>query len=302
MAGFKTERLVAFPCAGAAMTLKIDAHQHFWSLRRGDYGWLTPDLSSLYRDFVPADLIPLLMRNGIDHTLLVQAAPTESETHFLLGLAEVTPFVAGVVGWTDFERPDCAYRIADLARNPLLVGLRPMVQDLPDPQWLAHPRLAPAFEAIIKAGLVFDALVLPQHLGVLTQMLNRHLDLICVIDHVAKPHIKTGIDAEFWDAMRILSQFPNCFCKLSGLLTEAGPDADVNTLKPIFKKIYALFGYERILWGSDWPVLTMAASYDDWFAMAHQLTKSLKPSERDAIFGLNAKQVYLKGRGRQVPC
>ena len=87
------------------MTLKIDAHQHFWSLRRGDYGWLTPDLPSLYRDFVPADLIPLLMRNGIDHTLLVQAAPTESETHFLLGLAEVTPFVAGVVGWTDFERP-----------------------------------------------------------------------------------------------------------------------------------------------------------------------------------------------------
>ena len=284
------------------MTLKIDAHQHFWSIRRGDYGWLTPDLPLLYRDFVPADLIPLLMRNGIDQTILVQAAPTQSETHFLLGLAEVTPFVAGVVGWTDFERDDCAYRIADLARNPLLVGLRPMVQDLPDPHWLSRQHLASAFDAMIKAGLVFDALVLPRHLTVLAQVLARHPDLVCVIDHCAKPMIKTGISSDYWDAMGVLAQFPNCFCKLSGLLTEAGPDADVKTLAPIVKTIHRLFGYERILWGSDWPVLTMAASYDDWFAMAYQLTKSLKPSERDAIFGLNAKQVYLKGRGRQAPC
>jgi L-fuconolactonase len=282
------------------MSLKIDAHQHFWRLKRGDYGWLTPDLTTLYRDFVPTDLIPLLMRNGIDQTILVQAAPTESETHFLLGLAEVTPFIAGVVGWTDFELKQSPYRIADLARNSLLVGLRPMVQDLPDPLWLTKPALAPAFEAMIKAGLVFDALVLPHHLAALSHVLTRHSDLVCVIDHVAKPKLQQGVSAEFWDEMKNLARHPHCYCKLSGLLTEAAPGATLSQMKPIFTKIHHLFGSERLIWGSDWPVLTQAASYDDWFAMAHQMTKALKPTERDAIFGLNAKQVYLKGRGRTL--
>lgn len=280
------------------MSLRIDSHQHFWTLRRGDYGWLTPDLKSIYRDFAPADLIPLLMRNGIDKTIAVQAAPTESETHFLLGLAEVTPFVAGVVGWTDFEAKDAPWRIADLARNKLLVGLRPMVQDLPDPKWLARQNLSPAFDAVADAGLVFDALVLPEHLGPLASMMARHPDLTVVVDHVAKPHLKKGIGENFWDQMAVLAKFPHCVCKLSGLLTEAPKGAGTDLLKPVFKRLHALFGSSRLLWGSDWPVLAMAASYDDWFAMAYKLTASLSAGERDAIFGGNAGRIYLNARGR----
>lgn len=280
------------------MTMRIDAHQHFWSLKRGDYGWLTPELKPIYRDFVPADLIPLIMRNGIDKTILIQAAPTESETHFLLGLAEVTPFVAGVVGWTDFDAKDAPWRIADLARNKLLTGLRPMVQDLPDPKWLARHDLSAAFDAMADARLVFDALVLPEHLVPLASMMARHPDLTVVIDHVAKPHLRKGISESFWDEMAVLARFPNCHCKLSGLLTEAPKGAGLDVLKPVFKRIHALFGDERLLWGSDWPVLTLAASYDDWFAMANKLAGALPEHARDALFGNNARRIYLSGRGR----
>lgn len=280
------------------MNVRVDSHQHFWSVKRHDYGWLTPALGPIYRDFVPSDLIPLLMRNGIEKTILVQAAPTEAETHYLLGIAEVTPFVAGVVGWSNFEAADCAYRIAALARNKLLVGLRPMVQDIADPKWLARQDLSSAFDALVDAGLVFDALVLPQHLGSLAVMMKRHPNLPVVIDHVAKPHLRTGISEKFWDDMENLARFPQCVCKLSGLLTEAPDGADVDVLKPVFKRLLNLFGIDRILWGSDWPVLTLAASYDDWFAMANRLATGLSSDARDALFGANAKRVYGSGRGR----
>ncbi len=280
------------------MSLRIDSHQHFWSVKRGDYGWLTPQMGSIYRDFIPADLIPLLMRNGIDKTILVQAAPTEAETHYLLGIAEVTPFVAGVIGWTDFEAPDSAHRIATIARNKLLVGLRPMVQDIADPKWLARQDLSDALNAVADAGLVFDALVLPQHLGPLAVMMKRHPDLPVVIDHVAKPHLRKGIAETFWDDLQALARFPNSVCKLSGLLTEAAPGAGIDVIKPVFKRVLNLFGAERLLWGSDWPVLTLAASYDDWFAMANKLVAGLPSDAREAIFGGNARRVYCAGRGR----
>lgn len=282
------------------MSVRIDSHQHFWSLKRGDYGWLTPETGPIYRDYSPADLIPLLMRNGIDKTILVQAAPTQAETHFMLGLAEVTPFIAGVVGWSDFEAKDAAWSIADLARNKMLVGLRPMVQDLADAKWLARPDLSSAFDAMVDAGLIFDALVLPKHLNALAAMMARHPDLLVVIDHVAKPHLRKGISDRFWDEMAELARLPQCVCKLSGLLTEAPEGAGIDVLKPVFKKLHGLFGSERLLWGSDWPVLNLAASYDDWFAMAQKLTHGLSASERDAIFGENAKRVYLSGRGRAL--
>jgi L-fuconolactonase len=129
-------------------------------------------------------------------------------------------------------------------------------------------------------------------------MMARHPDLSIVIDHVAKPHLRKGISDAFWDDMAALARSPQCVCKLSGLLTEAPKGAGIEVFKPVFKKLHALFGSERLLWGSDWPVLTLAASYDDWFALAHKLTAHLKSSEREMIFGGNAKEVYLRGRGR----
>jgi len=168
----------------------IDAHQHFWRIDRGDYGWLTPALDAIYRDFLPADLAPIVARRGIDATILVQAAPTAAETRFLLDLAAATPLVAGVVGWASFDAPDAADQIPRLAANPRLVGLRPMVQDEPDDDWLLRPALHAAFDALVAHRLVFDALVLPRHLPRLARVLGRHPELLVVVDHGAKPRIR----------------------------------------------------------------------------------------------------------------
>ncbi len=282
---------------------RIDSHQHFWRLSRGDYGWLTPALGPIHRDFEPADLAPHLTEHDIAATILVQAAPTEAETRFLLDIAARTPFVAGVVGWADFEAPDAPARIAALAADPLLVGLRPMVQDIPDPHWLARPELAPAFAALNEHGLVFDALVKPPQIPALLALLARETQLPVVIDHGAKPDLTepdlTGADlAEWRDGIAALAARPNTACKLSGLVTEAGPDWSDATLAPAVAHLVACFGPERLLWGSDWPVATLRAAYGDWLAAARRLTATLTEPERAALFGGNVERLYLAKRGR----
>ena len=157
--------------------MRIDAHHHLWEIARGDYGWLTPDLAPIHRDFTMSDLAPILARHGIQATILVQAAPTEAETRYLLALAARHPVVAGVVGWADFAAADAPDAIARLAADPRLVGLRPMVQDILDDDWLLRPDLVPAFEAMVRHDLVFDALVLPRHLPRLLAVARRHPDL-----------------------------------------------------------------------------------------------------------------------------
>src|SRR5580693_4494830 len=146
--------------------MRIDAHQHFWRLSRGDYAWLDSSLGPIHRDFLPEDLAPLLNEAGVDRTILVQAAPTDEETDFILALAQATPFVAGVVGWVDFEATDTTRRIVERAQQPGLLGLRPMIQDLPQTDWMLSEAITPAIEAMIAAGLRFDALVKPVHLPV----------------------------------------------------------------------------------------------------------------------------------------
>ncbi len=279
--------------------MRIDAHQHFWSLARGDYGWLTPALGLIYRDFGPDDLAPLLAEQAIERTILVQAAPTEAETAYLLDIAAKTPFAAGVVGWTDFDAPDVAERIGALAADPLLVGLRPMVQDLADDNWLARPALAPAFNAMITHGLVFDALLKPRHIAPMLTVLERHPDLACVIDHGAKPDLVTGDLAAWRDGMSALAAHPRLTCKLSGLVTEAGPDWTLETLRPVVEHLLATFGPERLIFGSDWPVVTLHASYAQWIEAAEALLFDLPEAQRAAVFGGNAQKLYLSQRGRQ---
>lgn len=275
----------------------VDAHQHFWRLNRGDYGWLTPALRPLYRDFGPGDLAPLLHAGGVDATVLVQAAPTEAETRFLLGLAGRHEFVRGVVGWADFERPDAAERIAALAAHPKLVGLRPMVQDIADDDWLLRPALAPAFAAMIPHGLVFDALVLPRHLPRLAALRDRHPELRIVVDHAAKPRIRdhgfAGPSFDHWaDGIAAIAADGRSCCKLSGLLTEAAPGAGANDLRPCVDHLLACFGPGRLIFGSDWPVLTLAASYGAWMATVRELLAGLAAPERAAVMGGNATRMY----------
>ena len=278
--------------------MRIDAHHHFWRLDRGDYGWLTRDLTGLYRDYLPADMAPLLASARIDRTILVQAAPTEAETDFLLGLADRTEHIAGVVGWTDFEAPDAAHRIAALAARPGLVGLRPMIQDIAADDWMLRPAIAPALKAMAEEGLVFDALVLPRHLKILREFIARNPALDIVIDHAAKPNIATGEIDNWARDMRMLARETMAVCKLSGLATEAAPGWTVDTLRPYVEVLLDAFGADRLMWGSDWPVLNLNGGYARWLDAAEQLTAGLSTGEREAIFGRTAAIFYgIEDRG-----
>jgi L-fuconolactonase len=277
------------------MTGIIDAHQHFWRPERGDYGWLTPALPPLYRDFGPEHLEPLLCRHGVAGTVLVQAAPTEAETGFLLELADCTGFVRGVVGWVDLERPDAPARIARLAAHPRLVGLRPMVQDIADDDWLLRPGLAPALAAMVEHDLAFDALVLPRHLGRLAALRDRHPELRIVVDHGAKPAIRDGAFAEWAADIAVVAADGRTACKLSGLLTEAAPGAAAEDLRPYVEHLLACFGPGRLIFGSDWPVLTLAAGYGAWLRMVRGFLGGLDEAGRAAVMGGNAVRVYRLG-------
>lgn len=272
---------------------RIDAHQHYWSLSRGDYGWLTPALSPIYRDFGPADLKPLLADHGIGRTIAVQAAPTEAETRFLLDIAEREDSVAGVVGWTDFEAEDAPEAIARLSADRKLAGLRPMVHDIADPRWLEGPALSAAFEAMTAHRLVFDALLKPRHLEPMLRVVERHPELSVVIDHGAKPELVSG-DLERWrHGIAALARHRQVVCKLSGLVTEAAPGWTIATLRPAVEHLLDCFGPQRLLWGSDWPVVTLACDYHCWFETSETLLAGLSETEREAVFGGNAARIYL---------
>jgi L-fuconolactonase len=278
--------------------MRIDAHHHLWTLARGDYGWLTSELAPIYRDFRLPDLAPHLAAVDIEGTILVQAAPTEAETLFLLDIAERTELVRGVVGWTDFDATDAVARIGALAARNLLVGLRPMVQDIADDDWLLRPTLTPLLVAMTRNGLVFDALVLPRHLPKLLHVIELHPDLTFVLDHCGKPRLSTGEIAAWQRDIAQLAERPNIVCKLSGLVTEAAPDWQIANLRQAVDHVVGCFGPRRLLWGSDWPVVNLAGGYAKWFAAAEALLGGLSPDEQAAIFGGNAARIYLSRRGR----
>ncbi|UKE46976.1 amidohydrolase family protein [Xanthomonas cerealis] len=272
----------------------VDAHVHFWQLARGDYHWLKPELTVLYRDFVPEDLVATLDAHGVAAIVAMQAAQTEAESRYLLQLARAQPRIAGVIGWIDFEAGDAAARIAALCAegDGLLKGLRPMVQDLADPQWLARPQLDPAFDALLRHDLAFDALVKPLHLPALQARLQRHPQLRVVLDHAAKPAIGGDGFAAWADGLAQLARHPNVLCKLSGLLTELPADADLAAIEPYVAQVFACFGAQRVMWGSDWPVLTQRAGYGDWLAQAQALVARHAADAGADVFAATACRFY----------
>lgn len=277
--------------------IRIDAHQHFWQPERGDYGWLRPEMTALYRDFQPEDLQPLLGVARIDGTVLVQAAPTEAETHYLLQLADDVPWILGVVGWVDLDAPDAVQRIERLARQPKLRGIRPMLQDLDDPDWILAPSRAPALAALERSGLVFDALIQPRHLRRIVALAQRYPQLKIVIDHAAKPCIDGAWPERWAQDLAEAARCPNVACKLSGLLTQVAAPLSAADLQPYFNHLLHLFGPARLLWGSDWPVLTMAASYGRWLSLTEVLLAPLPQPSREAILGGTAAAIYRLQRG-----
>lgn len=271
---------------------RIDAHQHFWRLSDRAGAWPPPQLEAIYRDFYPEDLGALLHRHGVATTVLVQSMPNEADTHFMLDLSERYSFIGAVVGWTDLKAADAPQRIASLAAHCMLRGLRPMLQDLDDDQWIADPALAPAAAAMQRHGLCFDALVLPRHLPALLDFARSHPQLPIVIDHLAKPAMQRGPDMAWLEDMARLADQPQVHCKLSGMVTEAGPGWTVEQLRPYARHILDLFGPQRVLWGSDWPVLNLAADYGAWFDATGELLAHLDETQRQAVLGLNAQRFY----------
>ncbi|MFC5522365.1 amidohydrolase family protein [Polaromonas jejuensis] len=272
--------------------MSIDAHFHCWQLARGDYGWLTPALAPIYRDVTVSDWQAQAIPHGVTGGVLVQAAPTEAETGFLLAQADANPAVLGVVGWVDLLAADAPARIEKLASHPRLKGLRPMLQDMDDARWILQPALAPALRAMAARGLVLDALVKSVHLPHMLTLARRHPDLQLVIDHAAKPGIAGGEWQPWADGMARLAAETGVMCKLSGLMTEAGSAPAPGAVRRWAEHVLACFGADRVVWGSDWPVLERAGSYARWWGETRQLLASLRPQEQAAIMGGNARRLY----------
>lgn len=284
------------------MTIQIDAHQHYWEPRRGDYDWMAPDDPILARRYTPADLATSLGKHGIARTVLVQAAATIEETAYLLGIADATETVAAVVGWVDFENPDHLRHLERLARHPKFVGARPMIQDISDVDWMLRDDVQWAYQAIVDLDLTFDALGFTRHLDNFLTLLRRYPDMRVVIDHGMKPPIrdhgeKPGAEGpehfDRWaEGMSRLADQTRARCKFSGLVTEARPDWTLDDLRPYADHLLAAFGPERVMWGSDWPVCRLRASYDAWREAAQALTAHLGEAERAQVFGGTAIGFY----------
>lgn len=266
----------------------IDAHCHVWRIGENDHEWPTSDLTAIYRNF---DLDALAEAAGtaeLSGAVLVQSQPSERDTDWLLELAAGDPLALGVVGWTDFAAPDAATRIAALARNPLLKGLRPMLQNLAD-DWILDPAVEPALAAMVAADLSFDALVKPRHLPAILELVRRAPDLRVVIDHGGKPDIAAGRLDPWRERMAALAGLPGVHCKLSGLLTEAGDAPSAEAVAPYAAHLIEVFGPDRLMWGSDWPVLNLAGDYPSWRAMC---AAWVPPEQRTSLFGETARRFY----------
>ena len=275
--------------------MRVDAHHHVWRLERGDYGWLQPTLrlAPIHRNFALDDLRPSLAAAGIDATVVVQAAPTIAETRYLLDVAHASQgLVRGVVGWVDLAAPDAPMTLSALAANPLLKSIRPMLQDLDDPAWILRTDVQPALSALPALGLRFDALVKPRELRPLLSMLERHPDLAVVIDHCAKPDIAAGGWRSWAADLAAIAAGSAACCKLSGLVTEAGNPWSADALRRYVDHVIECFGTDRVLWGSDWPVVTLAASYTAWSDATDALLAGLAEADRNAIRGGNAQRFY----------
>ncbi len=272
--------------------MRIDSHQHFWSLARGDYHWMGdgPALAPIRRDVVPDDMRPILKRHGIDRTVLVQAAATMEETEYMLGLADATEFIAKVVGWVDFEQPAHRKHLERFATHRKFAGVRPMIQDIPDPDWMFRADVQWGYQALIDLDLTFDALGFPIHADRLRRLIDRYPGMRVVIDHCLKPKIRDGAFDDWARDMERLARETTTVCKLSGLATEAKPDWTVETLRPYAEHIIAVFGPSCVMWGSDWPVVDLAGGYDRWWSATETILDGV--AGMDDILGHTAARFY----------
>jgi L-fuconolactonase len=269
----------------------VDGHQHFWQWSKG---WFVRPEAVLSRDYLPEHLGPLLISHGVDKTVVVQTSATTAETDFLLELAESSSFIGGVVGWLDLESPQFPDELQRYLRKPYFVGVRPMLESLPDDDWILRPRVMDSLSLIAHTGVTFDFLAHTRHLPYVLKVVERIPKLRAVIDHAAKPAIKAGTMYPWHDLIREVALHQNVYCKLSGMVTEADYQSwDVEQLRPYADHVMEEFGADRVMFGSDWPVCLMAASYEQVFSAARSLVMSrLGMTAEEAVFGSNAARFY----------
>ncbi|MBO9597352.1 MAG: amidohydrolase family protein, partial [Cohnella sp.] len=266
--------------------MRIDAHQHYWTIDRGDYGWIAPDLPKLYRDYLPEHLAGHLSKHDMAGTIAVQAAPTVEETEYLLALADRTDTILGVVGWLDLFDPSHRQHYERYKRHPKFVGFRLMIQEMQDASQVLDPAFVEALREYAREDVPVDLLLKSNQLETLNRMLNEAPGLRGVIDHIAKPPIASGSFEPWAEQMERAAAHPNIYCKLSGMATEA----DHRSWKPeqferYIRHVLDLFGPHRVMFGSDWPVCLLAAEYDEVVSLLEQsIPRHWGENERAALY------------------
>jgi L-fuconolactonase len=273
--------------------MKIDSHQHCWIYDAREYDWIDGSMSALRRDFLPSHLRPELDRSGFDGSVLVQARQTLEETRWLLELADSSPMIRGVVGWVDLCSTAARSQLAEFAKNPKLVGVRHVVQAEPDERFLLREDFLRGISLLEEFDLAYDILIYSRHLSVACEFVDRFPRQRFVLDHMAKPPIKSG-EIEIWaQGIRRLASFPNVLCKLSGLVTEADwQNWTPQQVTPYLAVAFDSFGPERLMIGSDWPVCLVAASYERAVGIVQNYLDGFSPSIRKAVLGGNAQRFY----------
>lgn len=271
----------------------IDSHQHFWQVGRFAYPWMSSDLGVLYRDYLPDDLAPILQQNGVKQTVLVQASNSVAESRWLLDLADANSVIAGVVGWVDLMSVEIDAQLDELCVHPKFKGVRHLVESEPHDDWLVQPAVLAGLKKLSARGLSYDLLVHTRHLRYVPHVAKSCPDLRLVVDHMAKPPIARNEIKEWSEALKPVARYPNIQCKLSGLVTEASWSSwQANDLRPYVEYALESFGADRVMFGSDYPVCLLAASYGRVLDSFQEILKDISDSDRDKIFSKNAARFY----------
>lgn len=273
--------------------MRIDAHQHFWQYNPAEHVWMTDAMTTLKRDFLPPDLKPLLVANSFDGSIAVQARQSCEETRWLLELAEQNEFIKGVVGWVDLCAADLSAELKQFEECTRLVGVRHVVQDEPDDEFMLREDFRRGLAQLAEFGLTYDLLLFPRHLPAAVKLVRKFPEQAFVLDHIAKPTIAEGLLDPWERDFRELARFENVSCKLSGMVTEARwNDWRVADFWPYLNIVFDAFGPERLMIGSDWPVCTLSADYASAMGIVTKYMDALSSEEREAVLGENCARVY----------
>lgn len=271
----------------------VDSHHHFWDLAELEYEWMPPGDNVLRQNRLPQHLKPLIDEVGVTRTVIVQAHSSMEEARWLLQLAAENDFVAGVVAWVDLADPNVGDSLDQLQQDPYFKGVRHIWHDEPDDGWIMLPGVLNGLKELADRGIRYDLLPRPQHLGYIPRVLDAVPDLRTVVDHIAKPLIAEGVFEPWLSDLKRVAEIPSVHCKVSGMVTEADLENwQAEDLTPYVRNVVEMFGYDRLMFGSDWPVCTLAGSYEQVFRAAEHALGPMSDADRAAVFGGNAERFY----------